>query len=94
MRVRGHQLAPFRGHVAGPLEGLLRPEGRQCNAPKHARKGLANSDRTITDEESPSPAVERFAARKTDPKAVPALAKDRRRSIIAGVVDEARGGRD
>ena len=57
-------------------------------------KICAHSDRTITDEAPPSPAVERFAARKTDPKAVPALDKDRRRSIIVGVVSAARGGRD
>ena len=54
----------------------------------------AHPDRTITDEAPPPPAVERFAVRKTDPKAVPALDKDRRRSIIVGVVIEGRGGRD
>ena len=54
----------------------------------------AHPDRTIADEAPPPPTVERFAARKTDPKAVPALDKDRRRSTIAGVVSEARGGRD
>ena len=39
MRVRGLQVAPFHVHVAGPLEVLLRLEGRQRNAPEDARKG-------------------------------------------------------
>ena len=29
MRVRVLQVSPFRVHVAGPLEVLLRPEGRR-----------------------------------------------------------------
>ena len=37
----------------------------------------AHPDRTVADEAPPSSAVERFAARKTDPKAVPALDKVR-----------------
>ena len=54
----------------------------------------ARPDGTTTNEAPPSPTVERIAARTTDPKAVPALDKDRRRCIIAGVVSEAREGRD
>ena len=54
----------------------------------------AYPDRTSTDVAPPPPVVERFAARKIDPKAAPALDKDRRRWIIVGVMSEARGGRD
>ena len=71
--------------LAAVLVSLL-PCSEECE--------ICASDRTITDDAPQPPALERFAARKTDPKAVPALDKDRRRSIIVGVVSEARGGRD
>ena len=38
VRVRPLQVAQYRAHVAGPLEACTRPEGRQRNAPEHARE--------------------------------------------------------